>query len=846
LQAFVFDTYEHELLTGVLLRRLMDPAVAERALVLFFHFQRPELLAAEDHPRNEVFFPVVVLTHVLRELFALPLEVTYRFADAVALMQPGDYGFTYRQDGFFCFELSNQLRSDAIFGVWHEARSEWAESIRKELQRRVWGANSVVNGIRDALRETGSLFAWPPKFLLSESFSFHHRLVSRLAFVTRYEQVIDYIETRQRRMSPLPQALRDGDLLELTYAGGDRFTVHQRHVNVDIQVTGGFLNWILTDDSDEGLRARLSYDDYRNRERVWVPRNLPLALAAITGVESSSDRPNQALLLALSPSQSFPTLEAGGRYYLCKRYTDFNSAKLIEELGEIDGESDPAFVRLLEEPLSWREGTGLTPAMRRDALALAGRHGMTQSQLDAFAGVLDNRVQLVWGPPGTGKTHFLALALLCLTEVHRRAGLPYRVLVTAFTHAAIENCLRKVAELQRDLRVVNGGVAVGKLGGMKRGEVAGVEGFSSSASWAGAGESRHCVVGGTVWAIRKEIQVETADLVVIDEGSQLKVPDASIAIRRVGVAGRLVIAGDDKQLPPIVQGAYPDPDPGDPLVHRSIFECLREQEKGDNYTAPLLENFRMNRTLCRYPAEQVYLPDYTSATEMIARRRLALSDDGSSPLEDLILEPRFPLVVGVLEGVRATAENRVEAALVASVTVTLRSRLLSDSRTPYPDDRSGDRAFWSQGLFIVSPHRVQINAVRRALSQRRRWLSEPFVDTVDKMQGQECDAVIATYGVSDVEYAMREKEFIYSLNRLNVAITRARAKTVLLLPRPLIEPPIHAFEDDRIASGIAFMQGLVQFAEHHGERTVHPLGHPARLELLRVPESCGTPDSTAH
>jgi hypothetical protein len=105
------------------------------------------------------------------------------------------------------------------------------------------------------------------------------------------------------------------------------------------------------------------------------------------------------------------------------------------------------------------------------------------------------------------------------------------------------------------------------------------------------------------------------------------------------------------------------------------------------------------------------------------------------------------------------------------------------------------------------------------------------------MQEQECDAVIATYGVSDVEYAMKEKEFIYSLNRLNVAITRARAKTVLLLPRPLIEPPIHAFEDDRIANGIAFMQGLVHFAEHHGERTVHALSPPARLVLLRVPES---------
>ena len=94
--------------------------------------------------------------------------------------------------------------------------------------------------------------------------------------------------------------------------------------------------------------------------------------------------------------------------------------------------------------------------------------------------------------------------------------------------------------------------------------------------------------------------------------------------------------------------------------------------------------------------------------------------------------------------------------------------------------------------------------------------------------------MIATYGVSDVEYAMGEKEFIYSLNRLNVAITRARAKTVVLLGRPLIEPPIAAFEDDRIAEGIAFMQGLVQWAERHGEVEEHPVGADVVLQLARV------------
>ena len=44
---------------------------------------------------------------------------------------------------------------------------------------------------------------------------------------------------------------------------------------------------------------------------------------------------------------------------------------------------------------------------------------MTASQRSAFEGIVDNGLRLVWGPPGTGKTHFLALAVLCLAEAHR-------------------------------------------------------------------------------------------------------------------------------------------------------------------------------------------------------------------------------------------------------------------------------------------------------------------------------------------------------------------------------------------------------------------------------------------
>ena len=75
------------------------------------------------------------------------------------------------------------------------------------------------------------------------------------------------------------------------------------------------------------------------------------------------------------------------------------------------------------------------------------------------------------------------------------------------------------------------------------------------------------------------------------------------------------------------------------------------------------------------------------------------------------------------------------------------------------------------------------------------------MDTVDKMQGQQCQTVIVSYGVSDAETVMQEGEFIYSLNRLNVSITRAKAKCVVLLPQPLLEPSFELLQNEKAVKG---------------------------------------------
>src|SRR3954447_17866957 len=222
----------------------------------------------------------------------------------------------------------------------------------------------------------------------------------------------------------------------------------------------------------------------------------------------------------------------------------------------------------------------------------------------------------------------------------------------------------------------------------------------------------------------------------------------------------------------------------------------------------------MNDVLTSLAARLLYGPGYRCVSPAVARRRLPFK--APRDLDDLVkacLDPDFPLTVVILEGIRAGQANPVEADLVAQLVAGLREGLRDRQGRRYADDAE----FFREGVFVVSPHHAQIQAIQAELAKQRTWSALPFVDTVDKMQGQEADAVVVSYGVADPEFALREAEFIYGLNRLNVAVTRARTKSVLCLPRPLLEASPQVLDVERAAAGLAFMRRQVEQLERAGE-----------------------------
>lgn len=819
LQALYDESYELTLFNRLLRESLEDPELAEMALHLLFYFQDTTLAEAEEHPEAEIPFPVVVLTSVLQQLLALPVPVFFRLPEVCATLPSPSFPFTIEPSDLFWFKLSNTLKSDAIFLAWDKDRQEALTWIHAELLRRLQATAAVLDGLRHQVKD--SLFAWPPKFLFPDTWDFKHPELSRLAFITRYESFMGALQTRQSRSLPWSEREMAGISIPLRYQGGNRWQVLSSLDSSVLEKSGDFFSFILMPEGEAGERAQMGYNDYAHRSRLWAPYQGLVRLARLSQEPEIDSHTGliTAVFLEIKKSKAQPHFQPGEKAVLHPRYTDFTSNRIIERLGAIDTDPRHDFIRMLRNPRQFAQDRSSLKNISSQALQVAEETaGFTPSQTAACQQLLSSRLTLVWGPPGTGKTHFLAKAILSLAKATQAQGRGLQVAVTAFTHAAIENILGEVQDqvalfgLKKDLSLY-------KLKYVSTPRGQGLEVVEERALSAVMQEDL-LVVGGTVYSFAKADVGGLFPLLIIDEASQMKIGEFALALSPLASGGHIVLAGDDLQLPPISNGVYPDPADGLPGLHESIFAYLRARDAEQQpYTHKLQENWRMNTTLSRFPAETLYGLDYRPATPEIGRQHLALRQlpTADQPL-GWLLDPAYPLAVVILEDVRAALENIYEAELVAELAAYLRDHLgQPGTNRPYPNNEEGDRLFWRRGVFIVSPHHAQIRAIKNELAKRRRWHSPAFVDTVDKMQGQQTQCVIVSYGVSDVESALAEAEFIYSLNRLNVSVSRARAKCIVFLPRPLLTPSFAVLEQDKAIQGLAHMNALIAFCQSYGE-----------------------------
>jgi uncharacterized protein len=142
-----------------------------------------------------------------------------------------------------------------------------------------------------------------------------------------------------------------------------------------------------------------------------------------------------------------------------------------------------------------------------------------------------------------------------------------------------------------------------------------------------------------------------------------------------------------------------------------------------------------------------------------------------------------------------------EAAVVATLAQSLASG------TTYWTDEHGDRRLlgW-EDLLIVAPYNAQVNEIRDRLPPAGR----SRVGTVDKFQGQQAAVAIYSMATSTADEAPRSMEFLYSLNRLNVATSRARCLAVIVASPALERAPCKTPRQLQLANALCAFIAMAQ------------------------------------
>jgi superfamily I DNA and/or RNA helicase len=99
-------------------------------------------------------------------------------------------------------------------------------------------------------------------------------------------------------------------------------------------------------------------------------------------------------------------------------------------------------------------------------------------------------------------------------------------------------------------------------------------------------------------------------------------------------------------------------------------------------------------------------------------------------------------------------------------------------------------------ILVVTPYNAQVNLLARTLPEGAR------VGTVDKFQGQEAPICIVSMATSSAKEMPRNIEFLFSVNRLNVAVSRAQALTIVIASPRLLDVPCGTIEQMRLVNAL--------------------------------------------
>ncbi|KXT09876.1 hypothetical protein AC579_2993, partial [Pseudocercospora musae] len=464
-----------------------------------------------------------------------------------------------------------------------------------------------------------------------------------------------------------------------------------------------------------------------------------------------------------------------------------------------------------------------TPAFQQHATNPTQLGTMNEDQQHAVQKVLAaDDYALILGMPGTGKTTTIAHIIGALLADHKS------ILLTSFTHTAVDNILLKIRDIVPEGSVLRLGVPAKinvqvqefvQLAAQPRRTIEEVNDAFMGTSIV----ATTCM--GTNHALFKR---RSFDVCIVDEASQITLPTILGPLLH---ARKFVLVGDHYQLPPLVQNRAALEGGLDVSLFRQLSEAHPDAVVG------LGRQYRMCEDIMTLSNELIYHGKLRCGNDAVASRILQADDvktlerlhDEHAPCSTMpstcwlnrVTEPYHRVVFANTSQLGKSAletlsgggkiTNNLEATLVAQAVLALIAR-----GVPGPE------------IGVITLYRSQL-ALLRQLFRRANIPNSVEIDSADRFQGRDKECIIISMVRSNAVRIVGD--LLKDWRRVNVALTRGRSKLVVfgnretLKHNELLEKLLNmmderhwTFDLPTNADGVHHFHFSTQDAEHIAEK----------------------------
>ena len=266
--------------------------------------------------------------------------------------------------------------------------------------------------------------------------------------------------------------------------------------------------------------------------------------------------------------------------------------------------------------------------------------------------------------------------------------------------------------------------------------------------------TKSCVIGTTAWGFSRDDMVDKFDYLFIDEAGQVSVANL-IAISRA--TNNLVLMGDQMQFGLPTQGTHPTES------GLSILDYLLHDKPTipDDMGVFLATTYRMHSAVNEFISHAIYEGKLES--DLKNNKQIISVPEGYNG--DVTKTSGITFMPIEHDGNTQASDEEVQ------VIVDYARELLGRNFT---DKNGSQRPISCDDILFVAPYNHQVNKLQEALGPQAK------VGSVDKFQGQEAPIVFLSMCASEGDSSPRGMDFLFSKNRLNVAISRAQSMGIVV------------------------------------------------------------------